>query len=253
MKNYILLLITLLPLVSFAQKKVAVVSAYSFYMEEGGDLNELGEFISKEGILKEVYEGKFAELKNKIGEFLTLTDDDHLNQDFYKYVLDEYEPSPNSFDYTPGAVYLPGDDKPKLDYRISEKLVFAVGDYLAIGNFKPFKNDEAIQTIYEKIPDASGQMFFQFFPSASFSGTGGFGQGEAAAFITLRYEVINKKLKAVLKSGLLGVAGKSTLKIPIGDGEFDRETVKKAYEEAMDAIISKIEGKIKKKASKIKL
>lgn len=246
-------LIILLPIFSFAQNKVALVSAYAYELSEDDSepTAKLINFVSDNNIDQQVLNDRLPDIISKLSGFLTMNDGKHLSENYYKFVLDEFEAAPNDLDWTPGQIYSQGE-KPKTDYKLTENQVTILDNYLAIGTVKPFNNEAAIKNLFSEMSDVSGLMFIEFMPSANFAGTGGFGVGDAKAAISFRIKVVNRKMKTVLNSGLLGIMGKSTTSIPVGRGEFDNALITKAFNEAIDDIISKLEGKLKKKASKIK-
>lgn len=249
MKPFLTLLFVLFNLHAFSQNNVALVSVWGDRIDsnEGEPTTNLFNHIDTEDLHNKAIKAKINEVVAELGEVFDVMPQNYLGEGYYTSLLDDFEFAGENVPYFPLGINADLESE-KQDFRLSEDHVVFYDSYLAIGTFKPFDNKEAIKTLFEKIPDAKAFMFINFSPSAGFVGSE-FGVGKSSAKVTLRVKLVDRNMKSIFK---MNVSGKDPNQFEVKMKEFDSAAITKSYEAAIEALISNIQGKLSKKASKIK-
>lgn len=257
MKNIVLLFITISTLgieYTYGQSH-NIISVYTTRLdadEEDKTMKSLSKFINEDQTYLKVINANLPKLIEKLNNFISINpSDEFLDETYYKFLLDEYEPAPENVKFTLTGLSLNRNDDLvlKTDYRLSEHQAHNVGNYLAIGTGRPFNNDEAIDLLINKQTDIDAFIILQFSPSLSFVGND-WGVGNSGASYSLRMKILNRKNKIIFREGAR--AGSAGLKFSVsGNKEPDFEKVYAAFEQSFNQLIKKL-SKWEKKLSKVK-
>ncbi len=238
-----------------AQEKHTIISAYTLKMDKDqGDkyLDGLAKFINEDKTHLKALENKLPQLVEVLNSMITIDSSTSFHSEpYYKYMLDEYESAPENvrFSLTGLGTKIHDDLILKTDYRMSEHHVFPIGEYLPIGTGRPFNNDDALELLFQKLPDFDAFIIFEFSPSLSYLGND-WGMGECGTRMSLKIKILNRKNKLIFKNTI--GAGSKEVKFQVdGNTEPNMEEVLRSFEVSLDNLIDKL-NKFDKKLSKLK-
>lgn len=238
----------------YGQKKNTVISVYTSKMDTEDDsaLDALAGFINEDKTYLKVIEAKLPQLIEKLNSMITVeSSDNFINESYYKFLLDEYEPAPENVPFSLTGINLgpSAEWTHKTDFRMSEHQVTTVGNYLAIGTGRPFNNDKAVKLLIDKLPSIDGFIILEFSPSLSFTGNE-WGMGTSGASYSMRTKIVGRNNKVIFKSTIN--AGSSGVKFDVkGTEKPDMAKVLTSFEQSFDNLINKM-SKLSKKLSKVK-